>query len=71
MQQPILSLFNAHPNHQPQTAQHRALEACKRANAETAAVVAQHPGRFVGVGLLPTGNMEDPEVRGWACDVMF
>jgi predicted TIM-barrel fold metal-dependent hydrolase len=42
---------------------HSALEACRRANSETAEVVKANPGRFVGVALLPTGHMEDTAVR--------
>lgn len=41
-------------------AYHRALEACKRANNEMAAVVQSHSTRFLGVALLPTGHLKGP-----------
>ncbi|EWM27829.1 amidohydrolase 2 [Nannochloropsis gaditana] len=42
------------------TNKERALEACKRANNEMAAVVQSHSTRFLGVALLPTGHLKGP-----------
>lgn len=40
----------------------RALEACRVCNEELSGLQSRHPGRFLGVGLMPTGQMDDPSV---------
>ncbi|KAM3567738.1 hypothetical protein VYU27_010123, partial [Nannochloropsis oceanica] len=42
----------------------KALEACKRANVEMAAVADAHPTRILGVALLPTGHLKEKEEGG-------
>jgi hypothetical protein len=46
----------------PLLCMHRALEACRVCNVELASLCHRQKGRFLGVGLMPTGHMDDPSV---------